>query len=224
MSGKVSTNLTGSSKIGDLSLTIKGPGQTTLAQHTNALAGQSFNDSLKRTSLAAGQYGSVVATWDNTTVTVPVNFYVIGFTRFSQYNVPYESQCSANPQPAWIVYQIDKSSPGYCYYKPVFMGATFISQTRENGTGVSAANGVLKAYAAGATGVCSPAPGGNKNNTFFAVDVGGNTITQITGAYKSVLSDGTGFPNPLTDNNSPLGSLAVKPNNTNPVFTNPIRF
>ena len=213
LNDKVSTTLLGQNKTGNLSITINGPGQTTLAQHSSVVAGASFNDSLKRTSLGIGQYGSVIATWGNTTVTVPVSFNVVGYTRFSQYNFPYESQCPANPQPAWIVYKIDPTPNGDCYYKAVSLGAKFISQTNINGTGISAANGILKSYSAGARNVCRPATTGNESETFFAVDTGGAAIPKITGKCNTVLSDGTGLSNPLVNNNPLAGSLATGPKN-----------
>lgn len=94
-----------------------------------------------------GQYGSVVATSDSMTVTVPVTFYVIGNTRFSQYKFPYESQCPANPKLAWVVYKMDASPNGNCYYIPVSLGANVIAQTIRNGTKVSVDNEILKSYA-----------------------------------------------------------------------------
>ncbi len=219
LNDKVTTTLSGQSKIGTLSLMIKtASGQSkTLSTHSSAQTGNSFSDSLQRMSLTAGQYGSVVATWDDVSVTVPVGFYVIGNTRFSQYNNPYDSQCSANPQPAWIVYKTDFPT-GTCYYKSVSLGAAFISQTNINGTGVSSTNGILKAYSAGARSVCGPAPRGNGQNTFFAVDSGGATISKIKGTCNSVLSDGTGLSNPLLNNNPPAGSLATFPGSNNPPF------
>jgi hypothetical protein len=74
---------------------------TTLGTHNNAQAGNSFDDSLQRTSLAAGQYGSVVATWDTVNVTVPIAFNVLGNYRFSTYNTPYESQCGPVQLLSW---------------------------------------------------------------------------------------------------------------------------
>ncbi len=180
-------------------------------QNGTACSGSALTYNLQRASLAAGQYGSVTATWDDINVTVPVSFNVIGNTRFSQYNVPYESQCSANPQPVWVVYEI---AGGYCYYQSAFMGSLFITQTAENGTGVSNAYGIVKGYAAGARNICYPGASDNGSHTFFAVDAGGNTLTKITGTstcHNTVLSDGTNSPNPLVNNNPPAGTLATDP-------------
>ncbi len=149
----------------------------------------------------------MTSTWDDVSVTVPVSFYVIGNTRFSQYNFPYESQCSANPQPAWIINAIDN----VCHYQSTTLGAQFITQTNINGTGISLGNQVLKKYSiSGASLVCPPAPGGNGNgsDTFAAVDAGGSRITKITGTNNTVLSDGTAFPNVFVNNNPPPRQLS----------------
>ena len=211
LNDKVTTNLSGQNKTNDVSVKIIGPSQTTLAQHNDAIAGSSFNDSLQRTSLAVGQYGLVTATWGDASVSVPVNFYIIGNTRFSQYNFPYESQCSSNAQQAWIIYKIDSSAGGSCYYRSVSLGSRFMTQTVVNGTGVSNTNEILKSYDAGAKYICSPAPGGNKDNTFFAVDAGGSSINKITGKCNTVLSDGTRQPNSLVNDNPLAGTLATSP-------------
>lgn len=227
MAGTATTLLTGQNKAGQLTVTIQGGQQnqtTTLGSHGTASAGASFNDPLKRTTLPVGQYGSVVAVWDNTSVMVPVAFYVIGNTRFSQYNMPFESQCSANPQTAWIVFKMDFNA-NVCYYKAASLGSSFMSQTNVNGTGVSNSNQVLKSYASGARNVCPAAPRGYPTgiDTFFAVDTGGAPITKITGRgtfvdsggqHTYILSDATGFPNQYTNNNPPPGSLAKDPNST----------
>ena len=209
MKDTVTTTVTGQNKTDNLSVVIQDSnGQTTtLATHNN-VGSTSFSDSLKRTSLAVGQYGTVTATWGGLTKSVPVSFYVIGNTRFSQYNVPYESQCPANPQRAWIVYKIDSN---YCYYESALMGSQFISQTQKNGTGVSSGYGVLKAYYAGARNICSPGANDDGSHTFFAVDTGGKSITKITGTCNKILSDGTGLTNPLVNNNPPAGTLATYP-------------
>jgi hypothetical protein len=50
------------------------------------------------------------------------------------------------------------------------------------------------------------------SNTFFAVDTGGNPITKIRGTCNDVVSDGTGTPDPLLNNNPPAGIVATFPN------------
>ena len=223
--GKIYVTLSGQNKAALLTnqISTSSNQSTLLGSHSGASAGSSFADSLRRTSLPVGQYGSVTSTWDDITVTVPVSFYVLGNTRFSQYNIPNESQCSANPQQAWIIYAIDTA----CHYKSAMLGAQFIAQTNTNGTGISVSNQVLKGLnGLGSDYPCPSAPGGNTDgtNTFAAVDSGGVPITTITGAgtftdssakkHHYVLSDATGFPNQFTNNNPRPGSLARDPKST----------
>jgi hypothetical protein len=148
-------------------------------------------------------------------VTVPVSFLMIGLTRFSQYNTPYESQC-ATPQQNAVVITMGSPPGGFCYFNPVVLGSTFAAQVTTNGTGVSNSNGILKAYKAGAMGVCQLLPGMIFSSTFFSVDIGGNPITTITGTGNKVLSDGTGSINSNNKNNPPPGSLATDPGATAP--------
>ncbi|MBV8864244.1 MAG: hypothetical protein JO210_02460 [Acidobacteriaceae bacterium] len=84
--------------------------------------------------------------------------------------------------PKSVVYKIDAN---YCYYKQASLGSQFVTQTTTNGTGVSAANGILKAYAAGAQNVCPLPVGGSKTNTFFSVDVGGLSERRLREGVKA---------------------------------------
>ncbi len=175
-----------------------------------------FSDSFRK-NLTVGQYGNVVATWDTVSVTVPVSFFVIGYTHFTQYNTPYHSQCSANQQAAAIIYKMDSE---YCYYKTLMLGTGFLTAagSGRNGTGGYDANGaniVLKAYSAGASNVCPLTAGFDSAHTFFSVDAGGNTITTVTGAAGNTLTDGTGAASTVNANNPRPGSLAVDPCATN---------
>ena len=149
------------------------------------------------------------------------NFFTIGLTRFTQYNTPYHSQCPANPEPVLIIYKIDKTSPGYCYYQDAMLGHDFIiaAGANLNTTGVVDMNGtntVLKAYQAGAMNVCPLYSGTGATDaahTFFSVDVGGNPITTVTGSnWKTTLSDGTNTASSVNKNNP--GSLATDPTAT----------
>ena len=212
---QVSTIVLGQNKTGSLSVSIADSlGNTTnLANHTSVTPGSGFPiDSLKRTSLAVGQYGNVSATWDNTSLTVPVAFYENGLTRFSQYNTPYsqDSSCGANQQTAYIFVAMDAK---YCYYtNDTTLGAVFMSQVYTNGTGVIGSNQVIKSYNAGASNICVQLPpGATTHNAFFAIDTGGKPIPTIQGAGNSVLSDGTGTPSPLNHGNQPAGSVAALP-------------
>ena len=214
MAGTISTQLTGQNKTSDLKIVVNNSQNQQMLplSHAFARAGNSFTDRF-RTQLPAGQqYGSVVATWDSGSVTVPVTFFTIGYTHFTQYNTPYHSKCSANQQAAAIITMDAK----YCYYKTLMLGTGFLTAagSGRNGTGVYDANGtntVLKAYSAGATQVCPLTKGFDSAHTFFAVDAGGNTITTVTGAALNTLSDGTGAASSVNANNPRPGSLAVDP-------------
>ncbi len=211
----VTTTLSGSQKTGNLSIVIDGGSTKTLSSHSSASSGNSFSDSLGRSSLAVGQYGSVVATWDDVSVTVPVSFYVLGYYRFSQYNTPYENQCSANPQSVWILYSVAGDT---CSYKATTLGSKFASQTNINGSGVSVNHGLLYSYSTSLDkngnlppGACPQAPGDTSNDgsgTFLAVNTTGQPFTVAKGSCNSALSDGTGLTSPVNNNNPPAGSLA----------------
>jgi hypothetical protein len=216
LNDKVRLVLANQNKTGTLNVVLNGttsssPNTTTttnIANATNASYLLTPTYSLQRTALSPGQYSSVVATWDDINLTIPVGFYVLGLTRFSQYNTPYESQCSGNPQTAYIFNRIDGN---YCYAKVVTLGSTFISQVSLNGTGVIGTNEVVKSYGAGARNICPLFPGISSNNTFFDVDTGGRTITTITGTNNTVLSDATGTTSAINNNNPAAGSVAVLP-------------
>jgi hypothetical protein len=230
MAGKITTQLTGH-KTGNLTVGIKNSqGQQVLSPpltHSSAQGGSSdcskdpsaqgcFSDSFRK-NLTVGQYGNVVATWDTVSVTVPVSFFAIGYTHFTQYNTPYHSQCSDKQQAAAIIYKMDSEN---CYYKTLMLGHDFIDTagSGRNGTGVYDTNGtntVLKAYSAGASNVCPLTGGFDPAHTFFSVDVGGNPITTVTGAAGNTLSDGTGASSSVNANNPRPGSLAVDPCATN---------
>jgi len=215
MAGKISTQLSGQNKAGNLAITVNSSQgqQTPLPAHASAQSGNSFNDSF-RLSLPVGQYGNVVAAWDTTSVTVPVAFYVVGNTRLTQYNTPYEQNCHDNPQTAYVINKIDKAADGYCYWKVVQLGRQFVTQVITNGTGVIGTNEIVKAYNAGARNVCDIPTGGSASNSFFSVDSGGNPITKIKGSHNSVLSDATGTVNSFNNNNPAAGSIAVLPNSS----------
>ena len=207
---QVTLQLTGSHKSGNLNVAINGTSPdpvnaaTSIALANVSDASSTFSQtySLKRTSLAPGLYAAVVAKWDNITLSVPVSFYVLGLTRFSQYNTPYEQNCHTNLQTAHIYIAVGATE---CYYYDAQLGSTFMSQVYINGTGVLGSGQVLKSYNAGASNVCAlptDSPGATNQNTFFAMDTGGKPILKITGAnYRTPLSDGTGTVNPLNGNN-----------------------
>jgi len=211
LNDQVNTTLSGQDKMGQLSIVVNGPAQQTLSSRDIATVG-SYSDSLKRTSLGVGQYGTVIATWDTLSVSVPLNFYVIGNTRFSQYNVPYENQCPQDLELAWIINKIDLNAQR-CDWREVTLSSEFVTQTSINGTGVSNAYGVLKSYGAGARNVCPlpPPASTDGSDTFFSVDTGGAPLTKVTGSCNKVLSDGSGSPNSLVNSNPMSGTLAAFP-------------
>ena len=213
MAGKITTHLAGQ-KAADLTVNLNNSQGTTMfsTPHTSAQGGNSFSDGFRTLIQAGQQYGTVTASWDTTTLSVPVSFFTIGYTHFTQYNTPYHSSCSGTPQETSVVYKMDAQN---CYYRPVMLVPAFIDSVKLNGTGVYDANGantVLKSYAAGAMNVC---PAGFASETFFAVDAGGNPIATITGTHNKVLSDATGTPSTLNKNNPQPGSLATDPSKTN---------
>jgi hypothetical protein len=182
--------------------------------HASAHGGNSFSDSFRTLIQAGQQYGNVTATWDAASVTVPVSFFTIGYTHFTQYITPYHSSCSGTPQTASIIYKMDAR---YCYYRTLKLVPQFVNSVNLNGTGVYDSNGtntVLKAYAAGARNVCSTY-GFPSTQTFFSVDAGGNPLATITGTHTKVLSDATGSGSVLNKSNPPPGSLATDPTATN---------
>jgi hypothetical protein len=216
MGGKITSQLTGQQKTNNLNVAVynSGGSQTLSTTHNSAQAGNSFSDSF-RTQLTVGQYGSVTATWDTTTVTVPVSFYMLGATHFTQYNTPYHSACTTTQVPVLIINKMDAQN---CYYQDATLGAPFAASVAQNGTGVvdtTTPNLVLKAYAAGAMRICPLYPGFDGQHTFFAVDTGGNTITKITGTHNKVLSDASGAGSVLNNANPPPGSIATDPLATN---------
>lgn len=230
LADQVSLSLTGQNKTGALNVVISAPANspstTSLASVSDATPLLIPTYSLMRTSLAPGQYTSVNATWDDIILTVPVSFYVIGSTRFTQYNTPYSSSCTGVSQTAHIYYKMDAN---WCYWEDIPLASAFVSTVagagNGTGTGIAKINGVnqvVKSYNAGAKNVC-PLPVGaapNGTDTFFAVDSGGNTIRTVTGANNTVLSDATGAPSTFNANNPQTGSVAVPVSTTasQPVF------
>ena len=194
--GKVGATLTGQNKVGNFSLVINGAGQSTILGQQNSAGTSSLTFSLKRTALNPGQYSSVVATWDDINLTVPVAFKVLGPTRFSTYNVPVENGCSGNPTPVWIFENDVKS----CLVYSDALMSDFYAATNLNGTGQSISHGLLKPYdATWLAKFCSLPPGatnGKNGNTFVRV-------SSVTGSCKSVLSAGVSLatsPNPNPTN------------------------
>ena len=218
MTGKITTQLTGQNKTSNLTVNVNNAQGVMMLStpHYSAQGGNSFSDSFRTLIQAGQQYGSVTATWDTTSLTVPVSFFTIGYTHFTQYNTAYHSSCPGSPQSVSVIYKMDAQ---YCYYKTLMFGTDFVNSVFVNGTGVYDANGtntVLKSYAAGAMNVCYT-NGFPRKRTFFSVDAGGTPITKIRGGvypYR-VASDGSALGTILNDFNPPPGTLATDPDATN---------
>lgn len=226
----VSVEVTGPNQAGNLSVTLNGPSSSRLSQ-TSGGTGCVYGPSqgtltyygFGRTSLQPGQYTGVTATWNTTSVTTsagsPTGFYVLGLTRFSQYNTPYASDqsCQGTPQQATIIYKIDSTD---CWYQDVMLPSAFISRvTGVGGTGTGIYNNtVLKGYNAGAGKTCPLWGNGfNAGNTFYSVDSGGHQLTAIIGAnwrQGYVLSDGRGYPSVFNLGNQRPGTVATDANIT----------
>ena len=184
---------------GTLTVTLQGPSTTTLASETAGPGTHTYH--FGRATLAAGQYTAVQAVWTVSSYQLQaaksVSFNVLGSTRFSTYNTPYESsECGGSPQWAYV---FTDWSGAYCYYRSTTLDSEFMSQTTLNGTGMSLLNGLLKA--ALAINECSyPAaygslPAGNQNNTYYLVP-------SVTGKCNKSLTDQTSIatnPDPTTD-------------------------
>ncbi len=134
-------------------------------------------------------------------VTFAKEWIYLGLTRFSQYNTPYESQCSGGTQQMYV---FDRSS---CTYISGQLNSDFVIQTALNGTGMSVNYGLLKPI--GATNARKLCKGmlpqkANNANTFVRVTaVTGSCNTAITSNH-SVAT----YPNPNDANADPL--LACK--------------
>jgi hypothetical protein len=139
MQGTVTTTVSGQNETDNLSVTLQdwNGNTTTLATHSN-VGSKSFPDPLKRPSLPIGIYGTVTARWGNITTTIsPPPFDVLGVTRLTQYNTPYESQCkltSTSAARAFIYYNIDSTS---CYWQAVPLNTAFMQQVFSTGPGSS---------------------------------------------------------------------------------------
>jgi hypothetical protein len=175
----------------------------------------SYTYHFNRTSLQPGEYVSVTATWDGITASTGSNFHfnVVGYTRFTQYNTPYESQCGGTTATAYV-YRTYKYNPDptgklpLCSWDKTKLNSQFITQVTRNGTGVSGAYGPLKSW--GAIRMCGIPLGANSDgsNTFFVIapSVG------VTGTCNGKLSDGSGTATGYNGSNPQPGSVATSPN------------
>src|SRR5581483_11481999 len=136
VSDTIQVKLSGSNAIaGTLNVVLqRSPsGSVTLASESNRQPG-TYTYHFGRTSLTAGDYTTVTATW-----TIPsgpvsgsksVAFKVLGTYRHSQYNTVQESQCTGAAAAAYI-------TNNSCAFDPETLRSDFISQTNLNGSGQS---------------------------------------------------------------------------------------
>lgn len=94
-------------------------------------------------TLAYRRDGTVVEHTVQDVFTPPSAIKVLGLTRYSQYNTPAESQCTSATEEQWVVDSLTS-----CNFTSVQLKSDFVSQVKANGTGVSAAYGVVKSGAA----------------------------------------------------------------------------
>lgn len=75
MAGKITTQLGGQNKTADVTVAVNNSqGQQMLSTpDSSAQSSDSFSDTFRTLIQAGQQYGSVTATWDSVTVSVPVN-------------------------------------------------------------------------------------------------------------------------------------------------------
>jgi hypothetical protein len=100
---------------------------------------------IERTKLTKDVYKYADIKWSPFAYTIPpTNFdlkqeytpdkpwNVQGKTRYTQYNIPHESRCSAAETSAWIV-----DSPNTCNFSQSTLRQKFFDETNENGSGLS---------------------------------------------------------------------------------------
>ena len=137
----VEVALSGPNKNSNLSLSIRQSGSNSASLPLNQPGPASEGAhiySLKRLELTPGSYGTVYATWDTSTLQVPVSFDVIGATRYSTYNTPDSSDptCSGPTQRAALTDFV--TTRQVCHYEIVDLTSKFADQVRLNGSGVHA--------------------------------------------------------------------------------------
>jgi hypothetical protein len=186
---------------GDLNLNLNGENDT-YTQDFSSLSPGSQKHNFDLTSVPPDTYSTADGTWDAdlpdgsgaqsvnvSSVTFEKEWIYLGLTRFSQYNTPYESQCSGTSQPMYV---FDRSS---CTYVSGQLNSKFVSQTLENGTGMSINYGLLKPIGATNAGrLCKGKlpPVASSKNTFVQV-------TTVTGSCNAAITADHSvatFPNP----------------------------
>jgi hypothetical protein len=226
VSDSINITLTGGG-IDTLTVTLNGttngvinPFSITLAQESQGPGTHTYH--FGRTSLQPGEYTSVTATWNGATASTGSNFHfnLIGYTRFSQYNTPYENKCGPANAFAYI-YRTYKYNPDptgklpRCYWERAPLNSQFMNQVTTNGTGISSQYGPLKSW--GAIQMCGIPKGAKVDgtNTYFAIapNVG------VTGTCNGKLSDGSGSTAGYNGSNPQSGSIATNPDPHGPSAT-----
>ena len=182
----VSCVLTGQNKTGNLSVAIRPTsGASTQLGQMSQVGPGTYPFSLQRLNLTPGnQYGTITATWDNSSLPLSVAFRVVGGTRFSTYNTPTESACSGTSVPAFVFSPLNVR--GGCLFNATTLNSQFIGQMAVNDTGISTDFGLIKPW--GDTWLKTscpvpPLPGATESNTFVQ-------ISTVQGKCGSTLSGG----------------------------------
>lgn len=192
-SNNISVTLSGPSTVtGALQVTLVGSSSSYTFQYGSTAVGSgTYSVAMNRPSIPADVYTSVKASWMLSSGPISgsfaVKWKVLGLIRHSQYNTPNEGMCVGATSNAWIIVL------NGCLFTPIQLRSDFANQVYINGTGTSAAHGILK-YTPGIKNNCTYPPGSNDSNTFLQVG-------SITGSCNTVLdtSSVATNPNPVTD-------------------------
>jgi hypothetical protein len=99
---------------------------------------------IDRPALRKSLYSQLNMTWNTGTPDLQERFKpgtpwnVQGMTRYTQYNIPHESECAAGVTDAWIV-----DSPDTCNFTKTTLKPIFLDEVIENGTGLSLSYGYV---------------------------------------------------------------------------------
>jgi hypothetical protein len=144
--GNAVVTLTTPGKSGTLSVVLNqgSPSAYTVKQVTATIDNPFYTIPFDRTQIPAQvDYASATATLDDLSVTVPVSFHTLGYTRFSRYNVPAEGQCGGGQAQAYIL-SGNLANCSSSSFAPAFLNSEFIDQADWNGTGQSILYGLMK--------------------------------------------------------------------------------
>jgi hypothetical protein len=178
---------------GMLTVTAQGDSNVTVASQVAGPGAYAF--SFQRPNLTPGQYNSVQAVWNLPNAapqaTKALTFKALGSTRFSTYNVPFESKCAGgSQQTAYIITSVSNVS----HYYTTALNGVFMQQTAINGTGSSNSDRLLKAFLT--INSCEYPQGGNSGNTFYqGPSIVGSCNTPLVGGASLAT-----YPTPRTAN------------------------